>query len=519
VSPCQERIDWSTPTQYRLLELSNIVGVLKCTISYSPGVPQSTMLAPGPSQSPATPQMRKARVHHDQPETSESLEQRMQNMIDMQYAYTESFRENVGTDMYTGTANDSTHNKDDDGEHNDNRALNAPNLYDYSQNNHEESQDPLVGRGQLIFSNSYYQQQNMQLHPPNVENPRPYEGYNTIESHDETLEDDHHAFVDYYMNDTAAMAKEPCCCCLWDPFVNALQNLLHADHLHRSFCDAAIDGMLTGAGLVAALAGFGFFPLAAPPPWVVAVCFTACVADALCMALGHVWTTHAIASQDAKERRDERMAFARNRNASKAKLVDLLLARGMLKIDAVSIADTLEGYPDIFVGALVGDSVVLSPPDDVTGYPNSPQYNNGHNTTHTITNYNRTLADSYRFYGQFNEWDHDPDAAHVAAAVAESRTEGVVMCLAFSLFGSVPAALYYFVSCWASNTQAVSARSAAMTLTSIVMWMLGMWKRYVLNLESLWLLDHQSSAPGGSDVSSIVWYPSVSHPSYHHPSC
>lgn len=409
----------------------------------------------------------------------------MQNMIDIQYAYTESFRENASVNA--GTANDNTDSKHDDGgtgRDGNNRAPSAPKLYDYSQQSHEgslDSLDPHVGRGQIIFSNTYYQQQHLQLHPPSVEHPRPYEGYNTIESHDEPLEDDHHPFVDYFMNDTEANAKEPCCCCLWDPFVNSLHNLLNAEHLHRSFCDAAIDGMLTGAGLVAALAGFGFFPLAAPPPWVVAVCFTACTADALCMALGHVWSTHVLSTHDAKERRDERMAFTRNRNASKAKLVDLLLARGMLKIDAVSIADTLEGYPDIFVGALVGESVVVQPPqDDMTRnqYPNSPQYHNGHNTTYT-SNHNRILAPTYRSYGQFNEWEHDPDAAHVAAAVAESRTEGAVMCLAFSIFGSIPAVLYYLVSCWASNTPAVSSRSAAMTLTSIVMWMLGIWKRYV----------------------------------------
>ena len=142
------------------------------------------------------------------------------------------------------------------------------------------------------------------------------------------------------------------------------ENLLQADNLHRSLCFGAIDGMLTGSGITAACAGLGILTTspAASALWaVVALCLAACASDGVCMCLGHAWSTFVLQRASIAEKSEEKQNFDRDRASSKARLVDMLLGRGMLKIDAMSVADTLEGYPDIFVSALVGDAGALGP--------------------------------------------------------------------------------------------------------------------------------------------------------------
>ena len=404
--------------------------------SPAPPAPSDRKTAAAAAAAAAATHINKA---NEQPTTSDNLEQRMQYMIDMQNAFTDSFREG-GEQVPPAPPTESGMDTSS------------------SANHHYQSgqQDPTVGKGQIIFSNNYYEQQQQQQPQTHQQQQLLEESqqplyYNTIiEQHQQPI---HH---DY--NNSSPKATD----CCWHHCLEQQLEYWNAENLHRSFCYGAIDGMLTGAGLVATLQGFGFISSGqGPQPWLIAVTFVACTADALCMALGHVWSTHVLSTHAAQERRDERQAFTSNRDEAKAKLVDLLLSRGMLKIDAVSIADTLEGYPDIFVGALVGDAVVL-------------------HDTNPVETHTHTLSDSYS-YGQFNEWDHDPDAASVFVAVAESQTEAIVMFLAFSIFGSLPAVLYYGVSQLeaADQQQGMSARSAAMTLTCICMWCLGIWKRYV----------------------------------------
>ena len=53
--------------------------------------------------------------------------------------------------------------------------------------------------------------------------------------------------------------------------------------------------------------------------------------------------------------------FHLDRARSKACLINaLMVSGGMLKIDAVSLAETLEGYPDLFVSALLGGGGICS---------------------------------------------------------------------------------------------------------------------------------------------------------------
>jgi hypothetical protein len=76
------------------------------------------------------------------------------------------------------------------------------------------------------------------------------------------------------------------------------------------------------------------------------------------MAIGQIWSS-ALATDAARtERAEGERAFHSDRARSKARLVDaLMVSGGMLKIDAVSLAETLEGYPDLFVSALLGGGI------------------------------------------------------------------------------------------------------------------------------------------------------------------
>lgn len=448
------------------------------------------MLSRGLAASPALDpgdRKKEAKKEQEPPVSENILQERMQHMIDMQNAYTNSFRDD---DDLGATEQDNLLEGTGLPRGGSLHAVAATNA------NEMDHPDQSVGKGQIIFPNSYQQQPAITTLEQQLAHQQGQQQHLYYGAAEESL------IEPPYFGAAAgdATPKRGCaaCCCIWQPFVDWCASLWAAENLHRSFCYGAIDGMLTGAGLVATLGGFGFISTngtAPVPSWLVAVTWVACTADALCMALGHVWSTHVMSSHAANERRDERVAFSVNRNESKAKLVDLLLSRGMLKIDAMSIADTLEGYPDIFVGALVGDAVV-----DSVGSP-APLDEGGGAPPNTINM--RGFSEGYRSYGQFNELDHDPDAAAVAVAVSESRTEGVIMMVAFSLFGSLPSLLYYMTSCMFTvpiaatvddtgmtshghHEQVISARSAAMTLTCIVMWCLGMWKSKFF--DSNWVL-------------------------------
>lgn len=422
------------------------------------------------SQSPALGSFTRKTEEETEEETPEALSERMQYMIDMQNAYTQSIPGSNEEDEDTGGETTSEqHHQQEQPTINQPRAILPTTTYSDSSVPVNNPPDPTVGKGQIIFPSSY--QLDGALHHHH------HGGEDGLLLQDQFVVHEKSNYPDYLSDQKP---PEPCCCCLWQPLVSCCTALWEAENLHRSFCYGAIDGMLTGAGLVATLSGFG---LSATESWMVAVTLCACTADALCMALGHVWSTHVLSSHAAQDRRVERVSFEANRHESKAKLVDMLLSRGMLKIDAVSIADTLEGYPDIFVGALVGDAVVLPNNNHTQEDDAGPSYGG--------------LSNTYGSYGKFNEMRHDPDAAAVKVAVAESRTEGFIMMISFALFGTLPAIIYHTVSSMnpaaapvddtsgleedygGGADPAISPRSGAITITCIIMWFLGVWKRYV----------------------------------------
>jgi len=337
------------------------------------------------------------------------------------------------------------------------------------------STDSLVGKGIILFPESYQPSTLSMLKSQ-------YQAVDHDSSDENGIPLDVNAELDQeryenYMNSLEGKQKSsfwcifyPCWCCV--------KQWLNAENLHRSFCYAAIDGMLTGSGLAGTLTGFSW----APTNFLVAVCAVACIADALCMALGHVWSTHVLSNQAASERRRERAAFEADRFETKARLVDLLLSRGMLKIDATSIADTLEGYPDIFLSALVGEDICSG------RTPNSSQ----NDLVGSTAALNQNQGPVYCSYGQFNELQHDPDLAGVIKNVGESRKEGFVMFISFSIFGTIPSIILYLLSLTVHNKEEVSggdnisdnkvdiymsSRSAALSILCVISWILGVWKR------------------------------------------
>ena len=191
----------------------------------------------------------------------------------------------------------------------------------------------------------------------------------------------------------------------------------------------------------------------------------------------------------------ERLSFEKNRADAKGKLVDMLLSRGMLKIDAMSIADTLEGYPDIFVSALVGDSgYTLGEESLSSNASGSGQSGLGyqHGTSLEEANFSPLLR-ARRSYGrQFHEFELDAEALSVKMALGESRKEGLIMMLSFAMFSVLPSLIFL----WLSTVMNVSVKrrasggtsvtSIAVTLTSVIMLLLGIWKSRFF--DSHWVL-------------------------------
>jgi hypothetical protein len=307
-------------------------------------------------------------------------------------------------------------------------------------------------------------------------------------------------------------------------FYQPIAHILSQENLHRSFCYGGIDGLLTGSGIASAFWGLGLLSVRTPFELRIAVVvFTmaACVADSLCMAMGHVWTTYIVTSNHAWERSYERESLEQDKAESKGKLVDMLLARGMLKIDAMSLADTLEGYPDLFVSALVGDSLLSSGIQDaLLDEPTESEYQQQQREQQRSPVYSDPATDfdgAGEFLGSFGSWKcafqynserhshRDLEQSHVKVVYQESQKEGIFMMLGFASFALVPSLLWLILPLWfdtdltssiASSSsmpyagvddgESVNIPSLIILILSCIVWCLGVWKsRFV---DSNWVV-------------------------------
>ncbi len=409
------------------------------------------------------------------------------------------------------------------------------------------SPQPGVGRGNMVFSSNFDHRRRVgSLDEQAAQNPQPpqpfpprqiYAGYGALETaagstnpHElsvpsqELQEHEFHYgnpdFHNPYEDDkkpTPSRPEDSICakiCCLYVP----LANLLLQESVHRSFCYGAIDGMLTGSGIVSAFRALQVLSLYAR--WearlgVVAFTTAACLADAVCMAIGHVWTSFVVSSGHFQERNHERKLLDMDKSDAKARLVEMLLARGMLKIDAMSLADTLEGYPDMFVSVLVGDSLFagLDVAEDETedGQQHSLLPSGGQSREGSMGG----GFESWKFpsYGQFNELDHEPENGNVNSVLKESQVEGFFMMLGFSIFAIIPSLLWLVLpllfvpeSTPVTTTitthvklatdagtdlntggQVISLSSLVVSISGILMWLLGVWKSRFMN--SSWIMS------------------------------
>ncbi|GAX22879.1 hypothetical protein FisN_24Lh166 [Fistulifera solaris] len=285
---------------------------------------------------------------------------------------------------------------------------------------------------------------------------------------------------------------------IWDghwivyPIVSCCEDIWTSEALHRSLCFGAIDGMLTGSGIVATFCGMGLID------WrtvtvntetafllrtvVVVFCAATCFADSICMALGHIWTTHVLATTQARERSEMRTTMNYAQADVKGQLVDMLLSKGMLKIDAMSLANTLEGYPDLFLAAVMGEALASvnveisssneSEYDALMGRPGSRQQRSA---TH----------------GRQREFPMDPDAAAVTQSNREARKESFFMMVGFSSFAVLPSLLLQWVPTLLNSnvdhkSTSVHPETMIVSIMAITMWLLGIWKSRFL--DSNWFM-------------------------------
>eukprot|EP00804_Cyclotella_cryptica_P017361 CCRYP_020897-RA/>CCRYP_020897-RA protein AED:0.25 eAED:0.48 QI:0/0/0/1/1/1/4/0/728 len=332
----------------------------------------------------------------------------------------------------------------------------------------------------------------------------------------------------------------------WSIICYPFQCLYGNEQFGRSFCFGAIDGMLTGAGILSACIGLGLLPHRARvidltigteesmhTEWIlIALTLAACFSDGICMAIGHVWSTRLVAGASYEERKEELRHFETSRSEAKARLVDSLLSKGMLKIDAMSLADTLEGYPDMFVSALLGEGICGQGNNTVHGMSGMGSGGGGGGSLirvpsggasipsqrhdiprhHPVSNVWDIPPPSYgpgamhqglkyESYSDFSDYQQDPDLKTFTETVSDSRLEGFFMMISFGSFSVIPIVIYSFlplvldyIVTYTGDPNKVlrynhpPRHSMLITifLTTIIMFLLGAWKSHFYS--SHWFL-------------------------------
>mmetsp|Transcript_9589 Transcript_9589/g.19281 ORF Transcript_9589/g.19281 Transcript_9589/m.19281 type:complete len:744 (+) Transcript_9589:80-2311(+) len=310
-----------------------------------------------------------------------------------------------------------------------------------------------------------------------------------------------------------------------------IQCLFTSEQVGRSFCFGAIDGMLTGSGILAAYIGLGIlshvnafgttdtssYEADMHRKWIlVALTLAACFSDGVCMAIGHVWSTRLVAGASFEERKEELRSFETSRSDAKARLVDALLLKGMLKIDAMSLADTLEGYPDLFVSALLGEGFCgasAAQPSSMGGFGSGAggaggggmiRVPSGNSSNKPV--YNPIPAEwnipapayapgvmgheglKFESYSEFSDLHQDPDVKTFSEIMSESHLESFFMMVSFGSFSVIPSLVYTFAPYIANALGVANGRnmdtlaiSVSVGVTSIVMFLLGAWKSQFYN--------------------------------------
>jgi hypothetical protein len=256
--------------------------------------------------------------------------------------------------------------------------------------------------------------------------------------------------------------------------------------------------------------------------WIlIALTLAACFSDGICMAVGHVWSTRLVAGSTYEERKEELRNFETSRSDAKARLVDSLLSKGMLKIDAMSLADTLEGYPDMFVSALLGEGICgqgthtgmsgLGSGGGGSGslvrVPSTTSASSQQQQRQVVRTMNNAWnipppsyapgqmghGLKYESYSDFSDYQQDPELKTFTDTVSDSQLEGFFMMLSFSLGSVVPILIYSFLPGVVNYVAATpdehnilrldhppentTLMMISLGVTMVVMFLLGAWKR------------------------------------------
>mmetsp|Transcript_21922 Transcript_21922/g.47613 ORF Transcript_21922/g.47613 Transcript_21922/m.47613 type:complete len:306 (+) Transcript_21922:1-918(+) len=263
--------------------------------------------------------------------------------------------------------------------------------------------------------------------------------------------------------------------------------------------------MLTGAGILSACVGLGLLsqPVSSNDAsimnWIlIALTLSVAFSDGICMAIGHVWSTQIVAGAAHEERKKESRNFEVYRSDAKERLVDALLLQGMLKIDAMSLADTLEGYPDLFVSALLGGGICADGNNsgNVGGLGGSSGFGMVRVPGESLSSRRQYIPSlsygpevmaqnrpKYESYCDLSAFRYDHDHQDLSETVSGSRLEGLFMMLSFSSFSVIPSLIHTLLppvlnlvmaKCDAPFDALVTLLS--LCISAFIMFLLGVWK-------------------------------------------
>lgn len=272
------------------------------------------------------------------------------------------------------------------------------------------------------------------------------------------------------------------------------------EEMWRAVCFGAIDGMLTGAGVVSAAVGLRIFPDLYAASFgmqydlsheaemqnltrsqqrhvMIALALAACCADGICMGVGHMWNSFVLQESSVKEKERELWLFHHHRDVSKMRLMENLMARGMRKVDAITIADTLEHYPEIFLGALTGDV------PEAGGMNNLHTPHSNNHKVPSIVGFG-SVADSGGVGSGRGIGFHEYAQTFFNV---EYLLEGLIMMLTFAIFAVVPAIAHVYIPRFWNSRQGhkledeldiayLHPLTVTMSCLTVVMLILGIWK-------------------------------------------
>ena len=126
----------------------------------------------------------------------------------------------------------------------------------------------------------------------------------------------------------------------------------------KSIVFGGLDGVITTFSIVSAVAGASL-----PPQTAILMGFSNLIADAISMGLGDFLSSKAELEFEMAESDREKAEFAKNPTAEILEHAELLQKSGVKEADAMTLAETLARYPDVFHAAHMPLELGINAPD------------------------------------------------------------------------------------------------------------------------------------------------------------